>query len=153
MTVQDVEEIYDLTRIHDEYIVSRPFDRSGNTHGWTKATVVGFEIDEDDEELIMIIESSWGEKHRYGWSKDNIVSGPLATVCKAYDYPVSDFERLQGEDIWLKVRYITLDEDGNIDSGTRMNYSRAATGPNHWKRAAKVLALTVLVIVALLVIL
>lgn len=137
MTIENVDQVYDLARIHEQYIVSHSIDGSDHdTHGWVKGTVTDFELDKDDDELDIVIELPWGEKHRYGWSHDNIFDGPLSKVCDAYGYPVSQFERLKGEDIWLKVRYVEID-DGEIDSGTRMTYPRTPTGPNHWKVQAK----------------
>lgn len=126
MSVDTVNQVYEVARIHDEYVVNYPFDGSGDTHGWVKATVSEFET--EDETIKMAIDLPWGEVHRYGWSADNIINGPLSDVCKSYGYPVSEFERLVGEDIWLKLRYVSL-EDGEIDTGTRMNYPCAASGP------------------------
>jgi hypothetical protein len=135
MTIDSVEQIHDLTYIHDNYIVSHAIDGSDyDTHGWVKATVSNFEI--DGEEIDMVIELPWGETHRYGWTQEEIVGGPLSMVCRAFDYDLSEFERLQGEDIWLMVKYIEI-EDGEIDSGTRMTYTMTALGPNYWKKKVK----------------
>jgi len=154
MTFDNVDQVYEVARIHEDYIVSHPLDGSDHdTHGWVQGTVIDFEIDDDDDDLDIVIELPWGEKHRYGWSQDNIFDGPFSKVCSAYGYKTSEFERLKGEDIWLKVRYVELDDDGDIDSGTRMACPKTPTGPNHWKKKAKVAGAILLAVVVLLVVL
>lgn len=152
MSIEDVGQVYEIARVHDHHIVSHWLDGTGDdVHGWVKATVDGFEAD-DDGKVKMIIELPWGERHVYGWSHDNIADGPLSRVCSAYGYSISEFERLTGEDIWLKVRYVTLDEDGDIDTGTTMVYPKTAVGPNYWKKWVKWFAVSLVAVIVVLLI-
>jgi hypothetical protein len=130
MTIESVDQVYDVAYIHDEHIVD---GGDSDTHGWVNCTIDGFEIDEEDDELDMVVEFPWGEKHRYGWSLDEISDGNLAELCDAYGYSLSEFERLAGNDAWVQIRYIEIDEDGEIDSGSRIKYYKAPFGPNYSK--------------------
>jgi len=149
MTLEDVEQVVDIGRIHDKYVVSHPFDlQDSDTHGWVQATIVGFEIDEVDGELDCILEMPWGEQETYAFDENGIVGSSLSIVCKCYGYDLSEFQKLVGEDVWLKLRFVKSDDDGSIRSGTRWTYDLSREGPNYLKNRAKVvLGLVVLFIV------
>lgn len=134
MSIESVDQVYEVAHIHDEYVVSHPFDGDDHdTHGWVQGTITNFEVDGENDQLDMVIDLPWGETHRYGWEYDEILGGPLSDVCKAYGRGIHEFQRLVGNDIWLKLRYVQVD-DGEIDTGTRMQYNRVDTGPHQWKR-------------------
>jgi len=154
MSFKNIDQVYDVARIRDEYIVSHLLDGDDrDTHGWVQGSITDFEIDEDDDQLDMLIELPWGETHCYNWDTDKIFTGQFSDVCSSYGCSVSEFERLRGKDIWLKVRYIEIDDSGEINTGTRMNYKKPATGPNHWKKYGKFMAVMLIVLIIVLMIL
>jgi len=113
--MEDIEQVYDLTRIKNEYTTSHPSaSADSDTHGG---------------ELKMYIELPWGEEHIYGWPEDELIGGKFEKLCNGYDIDTNEFETLQGREIWLMLRYIEMD-DGEIDTGSRMSYSNVTGQPS-----------------------
>lgn len=148
--MNDVNDVYDVARIHDDYIVNHRFAKSGRYLGWIKGTIRELRVpDDSDNNLIMEIEFPWSEVHVYGWDDDDIVTGALSDICDAYGYSVSEFERLEGNEIWLKVEEVGSDDNGDVYTASRMDYDYLASGPHAWKH--DVVLLTIVALVLLLV--
>jgi len=145
MTLKDIDQVYDMTRV-DEHVVSHPLDGGdSDTHGWVKGTIVDLELDDENDDLDVIIELPWSEEHIYGYDKNQLYGERFEDLCNSYGYDISEFERLQGEDIWMKLRYVEIDDDGDIKTGTRFKYKKVKTGPNHWKIVTKKAILPILI--------
>lgn len=150
MTTQEMEQVYDLARIHEQHIVSHLFDGDDHdTHGWVPTTITDFDLDSGDETLAMTIELPWGEEHEYSWDCDNLINGPLSKICDAYGHPISQFERLKGNTAWVKVRYVNI-EGEELESGSRMHYPSVADGPNYWWKKMMKRAVIVVIILIML---
>lgn len=127
--MESVEEVRDIAAIREEYIVSHILDGDdSDTIGWVEATVTSF--DWEDDELVMSVELPWGEEHTYYHDKDEIFDSMIEEMCDEFDINVSEFESLCGKTVWTKVRYLET-EDGNIDSGTRISYTKSRHGPKY----------------------
>lgn len=143
--MNNLDEVHEVARMREKHVVSHQLDGSGHDNvGWVKAEIKQFETAESDDNLILTIELPWGEEHMYFYKLDNLFSGNFRKLCSAYGYDVSEHELLEGEPIWVKLRYIDMN-GGEITSGTRINYGKVKTGPKHWRRyAVLILSLAVM---------
>lgn len=151
--MNDVNEVYNVARIHDDYIVSHRFDKSGSRIGWAKGTITELRVPDDDDHLVMDIELPWGEVHTYGWDNEGLVTGPLSEICGEYGYDVSEFNRLEGEYAWLKIEEVGTNGDGSVYTRSRMEYGEMTSGPNQWKRDAVLVSIIALILIGLPVVL
>lgn len=129
MTVETIDDVLDIAAVKEQYVVRRPLDCiDSDTGGWVKATVVDFKIDELEEDLDVIVELPWGERHRFGYDLDGLWTNKFSDFCSMMGYKVNNFDDIVGDELWLLVRYIDK-EDDEINSGTRLKYDKSPYGP------------------------
>ena len=141
--IESTDQIHEVATVKEQYVESGFLTgEDSDTLGWVEGEIIGFDIVTEQEQLNVIIRLPWGEEHKYGYSLDDITDNKFSQFCSALGTTVSEFESLEGEKVYLMVRYLKIDEDGELESGTRFNYDTITSGPNYKRqRVGKILAL------------
>lgn len=129
MTAETIEEVEHIFSVHRNYIIGSD---SKYGIGWVKAEVVNFEIDSDNDDLDIVVRLPWGEEHKYSYGLDNLWDSNLQMWTDAYGYEIEDFRKLEYKEIWMRVRYLEI-EDGEIESGSNIKRGTMRHGPHTWK--------------------
>lgn len=150
--IESTDQIHEVAAVKEQYVKSGFLTgEDSDTLGWVEGEVVGFDIDTDQEQLNAIIRLPWGEEHEYGYSLDDITDNKFRQFCSAFDKTVSEFESIEGEKIYLMVRHLKVDEDGELESGTRFNYDSITSGPHYRRqRVGKIVALIAAIVLVVI---
>lgn len=148
--MNNATEVYEVARVNDKHLVNHRLDDIDDEeyHGWVHSTIRTVDVT-DGGRIEIIIEHPWGETCWYSWDSDTIIDGTVSTICDEYGYLPSEFRKLEGEKIWLKVDTIGTDDAGEVTTHTRISYERVTSGPYAWKPKLLRAGLVLLVIVSL----